>query len=94
MEDQSLKIKDILFFVVLGLLLGAIPYLIAWGVTDSEHVFFGAVINVDDFKAYLSAIQQGREGYWLFHYNFTPEQYEPQLMYPVYILIGKLAGSR
>lgn len=92
MEEQSLKVKNILFFVVLALILGTIPYLIAWGLTDNAHQFFGAIVNVDDFKAYLSAIQQGRQGYWLFHYNFTPEQYEPQLMYPLYILIGKLAG--
>ena len=84
--------KSIGIIIALGFLLGILPFLITWAATPKNAVFSGTLANPDDYSAYLAAIQQGRSGSWLYHYNFTPENIQPRFMYPIYILIGKLAN--
>ena len=87
----NMKSTHILFFIFVGLLIGILPFLIAWGVTPENAVFSGALVNPDDYSAYLSAIQQGRSGKWLYQNNFSPEPLQPQFMYILYIIIGRAA---
>lgn len=88
--DPDLRFKSILpgIFVFLVLSLG--PTIIAWFLAPTGTTFIGTLANHNDFTAYIAAMRQGAEGRWLFHFNFSPEFWSPQLMLPLYILAGKL----
>lgn len=95
-NGQDLPLKKLLPFIVCFLLMGTVPFVVAWAIAPEEKVFAGGLINVDDVSVYLSAIRQGAEGKWLFHYSFSPEQLSPRITYPFYLLIGclmKLLGG-
>lgn len=88
---RNLPLKSILPWSVLALLLGSLPYIIAWIVTPDELVFTQAVVNADDASVYISAIRQGAEGKWLFQPNFSPEVWPSVLGYIPYLALGHLA---
>ena len=72
----------------MSLVLG--PFLLAWLLTPADYIFSGALANNNDFSAYIAAMRQGADGYWLFHFNFSPEAWQPQLMLPIYMITGKI----
>jgi hypothetical protein len=79
-------------WTTIALLIAGLPYLLAWLATPAGTVFHGGLINVDDLSVYLSAMRQGGEGAWLFKVAFTPEDINPKLTYPFYLLLGRLGN--
>ncbi|MCB8916665.1 MAG: hypothetical protein H6666_01970 [Ardenticatenaceae bacterium] len=90
---RDLSVRAILPWALLALLLSSGPYLLAWLATPKGQVFSGILANHNDFTAYIAAMRQGAAGQWLFHFNFSPNVWQPQLMLPAYILAGKVLGS-
>jgi hypothetical protein len=87
------NLQKTLLLVIFGILLiGIVPFLVAWGLTPPDKVFSGALINQDDMSVYLSAIRQGMAGKWIFNFTFSPESLQPRLTYPVYMLLGQVIG--
>ena len=70
--------------------LSMLPYLYAWLVTPSDKFFSGILANHNDFSAYIAAMRQGAEGNWLFRITFSTESWQPRLMLPLYMVVGKL----
>jgi hypothetical protein len=91
-EKPLLSLKTVSFWIVLFLLLANLPYLAAWLFPPENKQFVGTLINADDLSTYLSAIRQGAEGNWLYHFQYSPEPWQPKLMLLPYLLTGKLVG--
>ena len=89
---NNLRVREIIPGIFIALLLGMGPYLLAWAMTPDGARFSGILANHNDFTAYIAAMRQGAEGKWLFHFNFSPEYWAPQLMLPIYIVVGKLVS--
>ena len=87
---KPLTFKTTWPFVLVSLTLVFGPLLVAWLLTPREYVFIGTLVNNNDFSGYLAAMRQGADGNWLFHFNFSPEKWQPQLMLPLYIILGKI----
>lgn len=86
----DLKLNTVLPWALTFLVLVNLPYLAAWLSTPPDKVFVGTFVNTDDFSTYLSAIRQGADGSWVFHFPFSPEAWQPKLMLVPYLLVGKL----
>ena len=69
-----------------------LPYLYGAIISTPESKFSGFVIGLEDGNSYLSKMQQGRSGYWLFRLAYTPEPHQAELFFLFYILLGKVAG--
>ena len=91
-EQRSLSHKTITFTIFLFLFLANLPYLVAWLSPPENKQFVGTFVNADDLTTYLSAIRQGAEGNWLYHFQYSPEPWQPKLMLLPYLLTGKVAG--
>lgn len=94
MNDQAadLKIRTVVPWALLFLLLSSLPYLVAWLLPPPGKQFVGTFVNPDDLSTYLAAIRQGGEGEWLYHFPFSPEPWQPKLMLVPYVLTGKAAA--
>lgn len=92
MTGENLRRRALLPWTTIVLLLVFGPYLFAWAMTPDGSVFTGTLANHNDLSAYLSAVRQGAEGKWLYHFYFSAERWQPHLMLPLYILLGKLMG--
>lgn len=88
--EKTFRLQSTLPWMLFVLLLSCIPFLTAYWATPPNHYFAGALVNPDDFATYISAIRQGSAGSWLFHFNYSPEQWQPKLMLFPYLLFGKL----
>jgi hypothetical protein len=75
------------------ILLASLPTLYAWALSDADHVFSGFVYNAEDGNSYIAKMRLGARGEWLFHLVYTPEDHEGALVYPFYLLLGKLAAG-
>jgi hypothetical protein len=84
--------RTLLPWMLLALFGSQLPYLIGWFASPADWVFSGILANHNDFSAYIAAMRQGAEGNWLFHFNFSPEFWQPKLMLPLYLAAGKLIG--
>jgi len=91
-EDTCLTLRRILPWSVLFLVLISLPYGAAWLSPPAGKVFVGTFVNPDDLSTYLSAIRQGGDGRWLYHFPFSPEPWQPKLMLLPYLLTGKVAA--
>lgn len=89
-SKQQLTILALWPWVLLILLLITLPYLLAWLAAPAGQVFNGSFVNHDDLPVYLSAMRQGKDGMWLYHFTSTPEPWQPRLMLLPYLLWGKL----
>src|SRR5687767_8645111 len=69
-----------------------IPYAWALAVSDDQYAFMGILPNPQDGATYLSKIQQGREGHWLFELRHTPEEHDPAGFHLFYLALGHLAN--
>jgi hypothetical protein len=80
-------------FAGLLLVLVAIPYAIAI-LRPPEGLILARTFHYgNDLSQYLAAMGDGmRSGSWLVHDHFTSEPHDPALMYPLYVLLGKVAG--
>ena len=74
------------------LVLTTIPYVFATLAAPEGKVFLGALLNTDDTAQFLAAMRQGEQGRWLYRNPFTPEDTRPVVMYPLYVVWGKLTG--
>jgi hypothetical protein len=78
-----------------GLLLAlvAIPYAIAVLQPPEGFVLARTFHYGNDLSQYLAAMGDGmRSESWLVHDHFTSEPHDAALMYPLYVLLGKVAG--
>ncbi len=69
-----------------------LPYLYGAALSSPAHQFSGFVIGVEDGNTYLSKMQEGRAGYWLFYLAYTPEPHQGAPFFLYYILLGKLSA--
>jgi len=90
--SHPLTIRSSFFWLLLVLGLISLPYLVAWLGTPENSVFSWALLNPDDMGVYVSAMRQGVQGKWLYHFTYSPEPWQPRLMLTVYLLMGKVTG--
>jgi hypothetical protein len=80
--------------VISGLLvaLTLVPY--AWALARNEAAdnwqFMGMLSNPKDGATYLSKIEQGRQGSWLFELRHTPERHDGAGFHTFYLFLGHL----
>lgn len=98
---QSLRSVDVStaewrwVIVLSGLLvaLTLVPY--AWALATNQSQddwqFMGMLSNPQDGATYLSKIEQGREGNWLFELRHTPEDHDGAGFHTFYLFLGHFA---
>ena len=80
--------------LVVALLLGELPRLLAACCAPPGATGLGTAWFVNDFAQYESAMRQGAEqAGWLVRDPFTAEPHAPTLMFPLYVGVGKLAAT-
>ncbi len=77
---------------VFVVMLSFAPFVLAYYVQPNNGRFMGLLWNALDGNVYLSKMEAGRRGEWLFHLTFTSEEHPGILVYTHYYLLGKLAG--
>jgi hypothetical protein len=81
--------------IISGLLvaLTLVPY--AWALArnqaDDNWQFMGMLSNPKDGATYLSKIEQGRRGSWLFELRYTPEAHDGAGFHTFYLFLGHIA---
>lgn len=90
-QEESLSFKEMLPWAIVAIVMAMTPYLYAWFSAPEGARFTGALVNHDDLSTYLSAIRQGENGRFLFHFTFAPEPWEPRFMLLPYLLLGHLS---
>ena len=91
MERKSWKRAWLAAFVIalITATLLIIPYIIGHLNAPAETVFTGLLVNLED-GTYLSAIEQGRSGAWLYRSHFTVEAHEPVFLEGFYLFLGQV----
>lgn len=79
--------------IVSGILvtLTLLPYAWALAASNDQYAFMGILFNPLDGATYLSKIEQGREGNWLFEMRHTPQEHDPAGFHLFYLTLGHLA---
>ncbi|CAG1015578.1 hypothetical protein ANRL4_05530 [Anaerolineae bacterium] len=80
--------------IIFGGLLVAItllPYAWAFSAVGGGYTFTGILYNPLDSGTYLSKIQQGMDGNWLYTFTHTSEQHVGALVHFFYLLLGQIA---
>lgn len=70
----------------------AIPYLYAYGVQPSGHVFVGFFYLWDDATTYLAKMREGWEGSWAWQNRYTTEASPTAYLFLFWIVLGHLAA--
>jgi hypothetical protein len=94
-KRQRLSANEILWataWALLVLSLTSLPYLLGCYLSSPEMHFGGFVIAVEDGNSYIAKMGQGARGEWLFHLLYTSEDHDGAILYPFYLLLGKVAG--
>jgi hypothetical protein len=82
--------------IISGLLvaLTLVPY--AWALarnqTNEDWQFMGMLSNPKDGATYLSKIEEGRRGAWLFDLRYTPEAHDGAGFHTFYLFLGHIAA--
>jgi hypothetical protein len=82
--------------IISGLLvaLTLVPY--AWALarnqTNEDWQFMGMLSNPKDGATYLSKIEEGRRGAWLFTLRYTPEAHDGAGFHSFYLFLGHIAA--
>jgi hypothetical protein len=84
--------RFVLGFGLIALAITSIPYVLGVRMASDARIFGGFVYAVEDCYSYLAKMRQGAEGAWLFHIPYTPEPHPGALVYPFYLLLGKVAA--
>ena len=95
MRHWRLSVNEILWataWALLVLSLTSLPYLLGCYLSSPEMHFSGFVIAVEDGNSYIAKMGQGARGEWLFHLPYTSEDHDGAILYPFYLLLGKVAG--
>ena len=81
--------------VAMGLVLAlvtAIPYVYAYAVQPSGHVFMGFFYLGDDANTYLAKMRQGWEGAWSWQNRYTTEASPSAYLFMFWIVLGHVAA--
>jgi len=70
----------------------AVPYLYAYAVQPSGHVFMGFFYLGDDANTYLAKMRQGWEGSWSWENRYTTETSPSAYLFLFWIVLGHLAA--
>lgn len=97
LQDREIGItaaerRWVLGFSALFLLITWLPYLLGFSVQGSDFVYTGFVFGVEDGNSYIAKMLSGAFGSWKF---FSAHSAYPQAgvwIFPLYILLGKLAS--
>ncbi len=81
-----------LAWILVALIVTSIPYVVGWLRSTPERVFGGFVIGIEDGYQYLSMMNEGARGAWLFHLPYTSEPHSGTLLYVYYLVLGKAAA--
>ncbi len=80
-----------LTLLVVGLTL--VPPTLARLIGPADRVHVGTYWYHEDFPVYLAAMQEAAStASWLIHDHFTTESHGPIMMFPLYVLIGKVSA--
>jgi hypothetical protein len=69
-----------------------VPYLYAYAVQPSDHVFMGFFYLGDDANTYLAKMRQGWEGSWSWQNRYTTEASPSAYLFMFWIVLGHLAA--
>src|SRR5713226_8401513 len=84
----------LLSVLIIALLIGELPVMLAACCAPQGATGLGTVWFVNDFAQYESAMRQGAEqSGWLIHDPFTAEPHPAAFMFPLYVGLGKLAAA-
>ncbi len=72
--------------------LTTIPYLYAYAVQPSGHVFVGFFYLWDDATTYLAKMREGWEGSWAWQNRYTTESSPPAYLFMFWIVLGHVAA--
>ncbi|MCS7248954.1 MAG: hypothetical protein NZ840_12050 [Anaerolineales bacterium] len=81
----------VLFILGIWVVLTQGLYLYAALQTHPSYVFGGFLLNPLDGNTYLSKMQQGWEGKWLFELTYSVERNRPAFLFVFYLLLGHLS---
>ncbi|HXB04312.1 MAG TPA: hypothetical protein VNU27_14215 [Candidatus Acidoferrum sp.] len=70
----------------------SVPYLYAYAVQPSGHVFMGFFYLGDDANTYLAKMRQGWEGSWSWQNRYTTEPSPAAYLFMFWIVLGHLAA--
>jgi hypothetical protein len=70
----------------------AIPYVYAYAVQPSGHVFVGFFYLWDDATTYLAKMREGWEGSWAWQNRYTTESSPPAYLFMFWIVLGHVAA--
>ena len=70
----------------------AIPYLYAYAVQPSGHVFVGFFYLWDDATTYLAKMREGWEGSWAWQNRYTTEPSPTAYLFMFWIVLGHIAA--
>jgi hypothetical protein len=91
---QWRKQRILLVVLVVAVLVGELPRLLAACCAPAGATGLGTAWFVNDFAQYESAMRQGAEqAGWLVRDPFTAEPHAPTFMFPLYVGIGKAAAT-
>lgn len=68
-----------------------LSYIVAAGITGSDHVFSGFLLNPQDGYSYLSKMHQGWSGSWDFRLAYTAVPGTGTYLFLYYLLLGHIA---
>lgn len=90
--------KLVVWYAGLVMLATSIPYFLGFQTEmrsrgQSEWVFSGFVVGVEDGNSYIAKMRSGYEGSWVFRTPYTLMPQNGLIAYLPYILLGKLAGQ-
>ncbi|MDY7078834.1 MAG: hypothetical protein SXV54_18120 [Chloroflexota bacterium] len=83
--------RFIAFVSLILLLVTGLPYLAGFWMSNTDRIFGGFIYAVEDGYSYLTKMQIGAAGHWLFYLAYTPEPHQGGLFFIYYILLGKLS---
>jgi len=87
-SERRWVLKLALVLVVFTLL----PYLLAYAYQGESWRFTGFLIAVEDGNSYIAKMLGGTYGAWLFRTPYTTIAQRGIFLYPIYLLLGKLAS--
>jgi len=70
----------------------AVPYLYAYAVQPSGHVFMGFFYLGDDANTYLAKMRQGWEGSWSWQNRYTTESSPAAYLFMFWLVLGHIAA--
>jgi hypothetical protein len=82
----------VLGFAGLFLLLTSLPYLLGFSVQGQDFVYTGFVFGVEDGNSYIAKMLSGTFGAWKFTSSHSAYPQTGMWIYPLYIILGKLAS--